>query len=289
MKFAFNTRILRFHSLTEAIEVIGKAGFCGVELMADRPHAFPEDLTADKISVLNQCLSEQKLKVSNLNAATVASLNDPHNPSWVDEDWQKREQRIRYTLDCMRLAAAMGIALVNTQGGGRIPPGTMHSESWRLFVANMHRVLPLAKKLGVKLLIEPTPDMLIQTSDHLLELLAEVDYPESLQVTFDNVHLHCAGEDPLVAWEKLKKHVGLVRLSDAADNSAHMHVQLGEGVLDLPALLTTVQQSGYQGFVTIQPDGQEQSADKIVYGAASYLQETGFMARQTDHCLLNGG
>jgi len=286
MKFAFNTRILRFHTLSDAIDLVAKAGFCALELMADRPHAFPEDLTAEKLSALNECLSERKLKVSNLDAGTVTSLVEPHNPSWVDEDWQKREQRIRYTLDCIRLAAAMGVAQVSTQGGGPIPPGTTHGESWRLFVATMHRVLPLARKLGVQLLIQPSPEMLIETSDQLLELLAELDHHESLRVTFDVVHLYCAGEDPVNAWDKLKDYVSLVRLSDAAEDRSHVHVQLGEGVLELPIFLSKIQHSGYQGFVVIQRDGSEQRADKIVYGAATYLQDIGFMTRQPDYCLL---
>jgi fructoselysine 3-epimerase len=286
MKFAFNTRILRFHPLAEAIDLVAKAGFCAVELMADRPHAFPSDFTAEKLSTLNECLNERKLKVSNLDAGTVTSLDEPHNPSWVDEDWQKREQRVRYTLDCIRLAASMGVVQVSTQGGGPIPQGTTRMESWRLFVANMHRVLPLAKKLGVQLLIQPSPEMLIETSDHLLELLDELDFNEYLRVTFDTVHLYCTGEDPMHAWDKLKVHVGLVRLSDAAEDHSHVHVQLGEGVLDLPVILNKIQQSGYQGFVVIQPDGSEQRAEKIVYGAATYLQDFGFMTRQTNYCLL---
>jgi protein FrlC len=286
MKFAFNTRILRFHPLADAIDLVAKAGFCAVELMADRPHAFPDDLTAEKLSALNVCLSERKIKVSNLDAGTVTSLVEPHNPSWVDEDWQKREQRIRYTLDCIRLAAAMGVSQVSTQGGGPIPQGTTHRESWRVFVATMHRVLPLARKLNVQLLIQPSPEMLIETSDHLLELLAELDHHESLRVTFDVVHLYCAGEDPVNTWDKLKDHVGLVRLSDAAEDRSHVHVQLGDGELDLPIFLHKIQESGYQGFVVVQPDGSEQRADKIVYGAATYLQDIGFMTRHTDYCLL---
>lgn len=287
MKFSFNSRIMRFHGLPEAIDLIAKAGFNAVEIMADRPHAFPPDLTAERISALNQCLTELKFKASNLDAATITSLDETHNPSWVDEDWQKREQRIRYTLDCMRLAAATGISQVSTQGAGPIPSGSNRRESFRLFVANMHRVLPLAKKLGVKLLIEPTPNMLLETSDHLLELLAEMDFHEFLRVSFDNVHFYCAGEDPLDAWENLKSHVSLVHLSDTTEQRTHAHLQLGEGVLDLRAFLTAVQQSDFDGYVTIQPDGNEQRAEKIVYGAASYLHEAGLLALQHEHCVLN--
>ncbi len=277
MKFSFNTKIMRFHPLAEAVDLIARAGFQAVELMADRPHAFPKDLTADRISALNQCLAERKLKVSNLNSATVASLEGPHNPSWVDEDWQMREQRLLYTLDCLRLAAAIGVHQVSTQGAGPIPPGSTFRESFRLFVANLHRVLPLARKLGVKLLIEPTPGMLLENSDHLLDLMAELDFSDFLQVSFDVVHFHCAGENPLTAWEKLKDHVSQVRLSDTTDQSPHAHVALGEGMLDLPAFLSAVQRSGFEGYVTIQPEGNEQRADMVVFGAAGYLQSAGFM------------
>jgi protein FrlC len=286
MKFAFSTKILRLQPLMEAIDVVAKAGFAAVELMADKPHAFPEDLTAEKISLLNQFLDERKLKVTSLNASVVATLGDAHNPSWLEEDWQNRERRIRYTLDCMRLAAALGITQVITQPGGPIPANTIRGDSWRLFVANMHRVLPLARKLGAKLLIEPAPDMLIETSDHMLELLEEVDAPDHLGVSFDLVHFHCVGEDPLAAWAKLRAHVALVRIADAPENRGHSHIQLGEGVLDIHAFLRTVEESGYQGYVVVQPDGYDQSAEKVVYGAASYLQEDGCMARKIDYCLL---
>jgi fructoselysine 3-epimerase len=286
MKFAFSTRILRLLPLLEAVDVIAKAGFCAVELMADRPHAFPDDLTAEKISALNQSLNERKLKVTSLNACVVTTLGEAHNPSWLEEDWQKRERRIRYTLDCMRLAAALGIGKVTTQPGGPIPANTIRGDSWRLFVANMHRVVPLARRLGVKLLLEPAPDMLIETSDHMLELLKEVDASDELAVSFDLVHCYCAGEDPLAAWEKLQPHVALVRIADAPENTVHSHLQLGEGVLDIRSFLEAVEKSGYQGYVVIQPDGYEQSAGKIVYGAASYLQEAGFMARKIDYCQL---
>jgi fructoselysine 3-epimerase len=278
MKFSFNTKIMRFHPLAEAVDLIAKAGFQAVELMADRPHAFPRDLNAERISALNHCLAERKLQVSNLNSATVVSLEEPHNPSWVDEDWQIREQRLRYTLDCLRLAAAIGVPQVSTQGAGPIPSGSTYRESFRLFVAILHRVLPLARKLGVRLLIEPTPGMLIENSDHLLDLMAELDFSDFLQVSFDNVHFHLAGENPLSAWERLKDHVSLVRLSDTTDQSPHTHLVLGEGILDLPAFLTAVQRSGFEGYVTIQPEGNEQRADMVVLGAAAYLQGAGFMA-----------
>ena len=284
MQFAFSTKILRLQPLFEAIDFVAKAGFRAVEIMADRPHAFPEDLTAPKIQSLNQFLQEHRLKVSSLYSSMVATLEDTHNPSWIEEDWKKRELRIRYTLDCLRLAAVMGIPHVTTLPGGPIPAGTTRFDAWRLFIANMHRVLPLARKLGVKLLIDPEPGLLIESSDSMLEFLKELDYDECLRVDFDVVHLYCAGEDPCQAWEKLRPYVAQVHLADAPADRSHCHVPLGEGVIDLGALLSSLQQSDFQGFVVIRPDCHEQNMEKIVYGSASYLEQAGFALRKTDHC-----
>jgi sugar phosphate isomerase/epimerase len=61
-------------------------------------------------------------------------------------------------------------------------------------------------------------------------------------------------------------------------------VPLGEGVIDLGAVLSSLQQSDFHGFVVIRPDCHEQNMEKIVYGSASYLEQAGFALRKTDHC-----
>jgi sugar phosphate isomerase/epimerase len=287
MRFVFATKILRLRPLADAIDVIAKAGFSGVELMADRPHAFPEDLGAPRISALNQSLGGRKLKVSSLNASAVTAVGDAHNPTWLEEDWQKRELRIRYTLDCLRLASVLGVPAVTILPGGPIPKSTNRGDAWRLFVASLHRILPLARKLGVQVLLEPSPEMLIATSSHLLEFLNEFEFDPNLKVGFDVVHLFCVGENPLEAYEQLKAHVGLVRLADAPENRDHCHLQLGEGVLDLQEFLKGLEASGYQGFVSVQPDCHDQNVEKIIYGAAGYLQEAGFIKKKLDYCVYN--
>jgi len=121
MKFSYSTNVFRARPLIEAIEGIAKAGFCAVEIVADRPHAFPEELSAAAVAQLNQCLADKKIKVCNLNSSVVTAMSEVINPSWLEENWQHREIRIRYTLDCLRLAAAMGVPTISTNAGGEIP------------------------------------------------------------------------------------------------------------------------------------------------------------------------
>jgi len=284
MKFAYSTNVFRARPLAEAFEGISKAGFCAVEIIADRPHAFPDDLSAAAVALLNQCLTEKKIKVCNLNSSMVTATGEVYNPSWLEENWQHREIRIRYTLDCLRLAAAMGVPNVSTNAGGEIPETMNQIDAWRLLVANMHRILPLARKLGVRLLIEPEPGLLVETSGQALEFLKEFEFDEYLGINFDAGHFFCVGEDPCESWEKLKDHVAHVHLDDIPASRSHRHMQLGEGAVDLPALLNSIKESDYKGYLTIRVDAYEQKAEDIVAASAHYLREKGFLPKRDDSC-----
>jgi len=285
MKFAYSTSIYRLRALSEAIEGIARAGFCAIELITERPHAFPEDMTATHISALNQNLDQLKMKVSNLNGCGVMTSSEPGSPSWIEENWQPREIRIRYVLDCMRMAAAMGVPCVTTEGAGILPSTMNRNDGVRLFVANLQRVLPLAAKLGVKLLVQPGPGLLIETSDHVLELLKQMDFNEWLGINFDPGHFFCVDEDPCESWEKLKKYILHVHLDDIPPDRNHRHIQLGEGIMDIPGFLKCVQESDYDGYITIKLDSYEQRPEEVVLASAEYLREKGFLPERIEPCV----
>jgi len=277
MKFAYSSSMFRLRSLAEAIESIARAGFQAVELMADRPHAFPEDLGAPQITALNDCLKERKMKIGNLNCCMVSALGEGHRPSWIEEDWEEREKRIRYTLDCLRLAAALGLPHVTIGPGGPVPSTMNQGEAFRLLVANMHRVLPAAERLGVKVLVQVEPGWLVETSVQLLNFLKALDFHDRLGVNFVPAHFFCLGEDPGEALERLAPYVGHVQLSDSPDGRVHRHVQLGEGAMDVEDILKKLEAAGYGGLVTVKLETYEQRADEMVRGSARYLVEHGFM------------
>lgn len=276
MEFAFSAATFRLRSLKEAVDAIAKGGFRAVELLADRPHLFPEDFQASQIDELARCLKDRRMKVVNLNSSSVTALGEGVRPSWIEEDWKQRELRIRYTLDSLRLAAALGIPSVSTDGGGPIPESMNEKEAWRLFVANMHRVLPLAARLGVRLLIQCEPEGLLRSSTQLKAMVDELGDLKALGVDFDAGHVWCLGEDPCEAFERLRDHVVHIHLSDIPKDRKHRHVALGEGGLDIPSFLRCVRESGYAGAVTVHLSSVERDAGEVVEAAAAYLKDRGF-------------
>ena len=277
MEFAYSTALFRLRPLPEAIELIAKGGFTAVELLADRPHAYPEDIKAAESARIFDCLSRKKLKVCNLSACSVTALGVKDHPSWLEEDWHQRETRIRYTLDCLRLSAALGIPGVSTLAAGRIPAGMNRTEAWRLFVANMQRVLPLARKLAVKVLIRPEPELLLEHSDEMLAFLREFEMDPYVKVDFDLGHFYCVGEDPVEAWKVLEPHVGIVHIEDIPADRKNKHVQLGEGSLDLQSFLNRLRQSQYGGYVVVKLDSCDQNPEDVVTASAEYLKRAGFL------------
>jgi fructoselysine 3-epimerase len=239
-------------------------------------------MSAAEHAKLTECLVQRKLKVCNLNAGVVTALGTKDHPSWLEEDWVQRETRIRYTLDCLRLAAAMGIPSVSTLAAGRIPSTMNRTDAWRLFVANIHRVLPLARKLGVKLLIEPGPELLLEKSAELVAFLKELELDPMLRVDFSLGHLYCADEDPIEAWEVLKPYVSVIHIEDVPADRKHKHVQLGEGSLDISGFLRRVEQSEFQGYVVVKLDAFDQNPEEIVLHSAEYLQRNAFMPGRSD-------
>lgn len=284
MKFAFSTTTFRTLPLNEAIEVIAKGGFSAVELMADRPHALPEDVKASHVAAMNECMERRKVKIINLGASSATALGSRNHPSWLEEDWMAREKRIRYTLDALRLAATMGIPHVTTQAGGPVPSTMTQSEAWRLFIASLQRVLPLARKLGVKLLIQAEPGFLIERPEKISEILAELENDDALGVDFNVGHFYCAGVEPCDAWKLLMKHTRHIHLEDVPADRMHCHVQIGEGNIDIPGFLQCLEASGYDGYVTVKLDLQDKEPEEAVCGAAVYLHRLGYLEKLPECC-----
>lgn len=122
MKVAFSSNAFRNWSIEETVGILADIGYQGLELMADRPHAWPEDMTPDRIDSIRKALDQHKMQVSNVNAFMMCAYKDPksgrsgtfHWPSWIDRDADTREARIRPTV------AAVGAKTMSTEPGGPV-------------------------------------------------------------------------------------------------------------------------------------------------------------------------
>jgi len=250
MVFGYSTNAFVKFSLFESIERIANLGFRGVEIMGDRPHLYPPDFGPAEIGRLKTTLAKHQLKVTNINSFTLFAVGNTYLPSFIEPDKARREIRIRHTRESLKVAKALGCRNIS------IPPGgPLEDMDWpngaALFREGLEQVIPDAEALGVKLLIEPEPELLIENSDQFKTFIKDFQ-SEALGLNFDIGHFFCVGEDPGKALEDLFEWIGHMHLEDIAATRVHNHLIPGLGVIDYPAIFKTIKRLGYTGDISLE-------------------------------------
>jgi sugar phosphate isomerase/epimerase len=108
-----------------------------------------------------------------------------------------------------------------------------------------------AEKVGVLLLIEPEPGLLVETADQFLELMQHLDSP-AVGLNFDIGHFYCVNDEPAATVPRLAKYTRHYHLEDIAATRVHHHLVPGEGAIDFDATIKAIKATGYQGWITVE-------------------------------------
>jgi len=275
LEFGFSTNAFREYELTEAIEIIAEAGYHGVELLFDQPHLYPPTATDEEIEAVLETVRTAEITISNCNAFMLTAIEDFHHPSFIEPDSAYRRKRIEYTRAAIKTAAALGQSYISIEPGGPLP--TEKSTSWGLdrFEEGLRNLLPVAEEKDVTLLIEPEPELLIETSDQFLELIQRID-SSYVKCNFDAGHFYCVDEDPAELVSQLAPYTEHYHLEDIPADRTHEHTQLGDGDMDIGEFLTAIEDTSYDGFVTVELYPYESTAAETARESMDYLQDHGW-------------
>ena len=252
MEIAFSTNAFKKFTLNNTINILAEIGYKGVEILCDIPHAYPKTITSSNIDELKQLLSKLKISISNLNAFTLFALGDTYHPSWIENDLEKRKLRIDHTKDCITLARKLGARNISTEPGGpAINQGLNENELLKVFANGINKILKVAEKANVTVLVEPEPGLLIENSEQFIKFIKNFD-SEHIGLNFDIGHFFCVGEDPSSVIYKLSEYARHVHLEYIAEDRTHNHLMLGEGAIDFESVFKSMKDIGYDGFVTIE-------------------------------------
>jgi sugar phosphate isomerase/epimerase len=271
MKFAFSSNAFLRFNLLESIKIIAETGYQGIEIMADVPHAYPNHLTEQDICEIRAALQDTGLAISNVNAFMHHADGDTYHPSWIENEPQLREKRVNYTLRCIELAAKLGARNISTEPGGPLERMT-REEALDLYRDGLSAVEKKAADNGIRILIEPEPGLLIETSTQFLEFFADLN-PDVFGLNFDIGHFYCVGEDPSLLIKSMTHVAHHFHLEDIALSRVHHHLMLGEGAIDLDNVLKSLEAINYTGFVTVELYTYEHAADEAARQAFQYLEE----------------
>jgi inosose dehydratase len=172
-------------------------------------------------------------------------------------------------IKAIRLAALLGIRDVITTEGD---PKTRHGEALdrreQIFaiVEKLRAPVEWAAELGVKLLLEPH-GRVTDTIDGMAEVLNELGHAGTLGVCLDTGNSWLGGAEPLDYVKTFGARIGHVHWKDLPEDMRSQRgrfygcgmstIALGDGVVDIPAIVGALKRAGFDGATTLEIFGAE--------------------------------
>lgn len=270
LRFAYNTNGLTSHRLDDALTLLADCGYDGVALTLDVGHhdPFAPDL-AGRTAALARRLDQ--LGLASVVETGARFLLDPrrkHQPTLVTADPGGRARRTAFLRTCIDVAADLGSEAVSFWSG--VPaPGLPRADCRRWLVDGVTEVVAYAATRGVTCAFEPEPGMLVEDCDDWRDL---ADAVAGLTLALDTGHCIVAGRwEPADAVREFAPHLGACAVEDMP-RGRHEHRALGEGDMDLPAVLDALGEVGYAKLVSLELSRDSHRADLLVPATLATLR-----------------
>lgn len=245
MKIAANLSML-FGELPLAERVLAAkvAGFDGVEIQ------FPYELPAIR---LKELLERAGLPLVLINLPAGDLMQGGAGLAAVPERQAEFDAALREAL----AYAAMTRPLCVNVLPGRLAEGLSREQALATLAGNLRKSADAFSLLGIRVLCEAInpldmPGFLINTPEHLLELLERVDHP-NCQAQLDLYHMARQRLDVTAAIGLLGERIGHVQFADCPGRGAP-----GSAELAFDPLLDGLRAAGYRGWLGAEyrPDAQ---------------------------------
>ena len=274
MKLAISSNAYMHFSIEDTIDKIADLGYSGIEILADVPHAWPANLLEERKQSIRDRLARRKLTIANINAFMMNAVADPRqpywHPGWTDPDPHYRAIRREHTKRALKLAKEIGAANITTEPGGLLTKEQSWEDGSRIFYDEIMPCVEVAEQLGVLLLIEPEPELMIEKFDQYRAFADRVQSPW-IGLNFDIGHAYCVSEDPQDWVAEMSPYTKHYHFEDIAATRVHKHLIPGHGAIDFGATLTAIQRTGYDGWVTVELYPYIDNPDNAAREARQYL------------------
>jgi fructoselysine 3-epimerase len=255
MKLAFSTNAFTRFPLVDAMRAIRAAGFGGVEILADVPHAYPDAIDGALVSSVRRTLDETGLAVSNINCNCSFGYwgdapPEPYfEPSLISPNPQHRADRTRLILKTLDFAKAIGARNISITSGrclGGMPPDRAAGQ----FRQSILPILDRADALGVDVGIECEPGLFLEYIAELHDWCDRLGHPR-LGANLDVGHSVVIGESVRDVVEQMRGRIWNLHVEDLPGRK-HYHMIPGEGTFDWPELRDALHATGYDRFATVE-------------------------------------
>jgi protein FrlC len=249
MNLGTATSVLFQYALADAVPLVARAGYDGIDIWGGRPHAYRDDLSPDELKNLRSLIDDHGLTVVSFMPAFYRyphSLSNP-NPRILADS-------IDYMCRCLDNAALLGAGIVLVVPDHSLF-GQSREDSLHRMIHSIDRVAEYATqydgiRLGIEILYFDETD-LVTSADDALFIMEQVPY-DNLGAVLDTGTLNLSKEAPADIFAKLGNRVLQIHANDNAGHDRQQNLIPGEGTYDFAALSRFLKEQDYQGFVSAE-------------------------------------
>ncbi len=229
MRIGYVTSGFINHNINNAVEILSKFGYSGIELVLDKKHFHP--YFSKSISSVKKIIKENDMDVVIATGGRFALSEVKHEPTFINPDENERKRRIEFTKKAIDTCTELGGSVVSGHSG-KLQEGVNPSEAHRWLIEGLSEVNEYASDHGTIFAMEPEPGMFIHSlSDwHLINKNTNVGF------CLDIGHVFCTEDDPISAVKEGVKIADNIHLEDIKDKQ-HKHLMLGDGDIDFYKVL----------------------------------------------------
>lgn len=183
------------------------------------------------------------------NGMGVASIGSPVGKSKINESWDRESDRFKVAVELAEFFGAPFVRIFSYYA----PDPAEDVRKYRDEVVRRMRakVDYLATVENVTIVHENERDIYGDRGQYCLDLMRAVESPR-LRCAFDFANFGLLGERPRDNWPLLKPYTAHFHIKDCRMSSGQI-VPAGEGDGDIATILPDAYQSGYRGFLSLEP------------------------------------
>lgn len=244
-----------------ALQRIAALGYRSAELIAWNREALQSYYTPATIQTLRSLLDDLGLPLSEF-------VSTPRGMASADA--AARDAAVDHFREVVETAVALGTDMVNTVSpnafnltlprimekpvaqhwGADLPKGLDWEENWKAYVEVTARCCEICEQAGVRYALEPHPYRWVRNAASMMRLIDHVQSP-ALGMNFDPSHLFPSGEISEQVVYELGDRLFHAHFSDN-DGQTNAHWRPGKGKIDWKAVLSAMQDCGFEGVVSIE-------------------------------------
>jgi L-ribulose-5-phosphate 3-epimerase len=222
----------------DCVKSLGEQGYRGIELMMYPGHLWPTEIDAAGRSALRAASERAGIKITSVNMPNI-------DINIAGASKEMRDYSLKLLASFTQLAGDLGAPYIII-GTGKANPlfQPARDDLLKHTIAALDHLAPIAKSVGVKLLVENMPFGYLPSAADILRLLDDYGNPD-IGVIYDVANGHFIKKDPREELRLLKGRVELIHFSDT-NQSVYKHDAIGMGDVRFKAIAPVLAEIGYR-------------------------------------------